>query len=70
MNMKYITVSKASLLAPLENLTNPKAVIVLRCLKEAAIIDQRFSTAVVLRDEERLWTGGKSGINAKARRKP
>ncbi len=73
--MKNIIITKTSLLGAMENLSQRQAIKTIRCLKEAAIRDQRFNTAVFLRDEEKRLTGGKSGVNTlrkphTAKRKP
>jgi len=70
MQRKNIIVSKACLHVSLQHLTKGEQIKMIRCLKETAIRDQRFGVATDLRDWEKQLTGGKSGINAKPRRKP
>lgn len=61
--MIHLVLTQESLKRALGNMTARAAVQTLRCLKEAAIYDQSFDYAIVLRDAEKRLTGGKSGIN-------
>lgn len=63
--MTHIIVSFDSFVSATAHLSTAQAVKTLRCLKEAAIRDQNFETAIVLRDEEKRLTGGKTGMNAR-----
>lgn len=66
---KNIIVSKEHLRPALEILSKGDQVKVIRCLKEAAIRDQRFSVGADLRDWEKSLTGGVSGTNHRAKKK-
>ena len=66
---KNIIVSKAHLALSLDILSKNDQVKVIRCLKEAAIRDQRFGVATDLRDWEKALTGGKSGLNHRPKKK-
>ena len=66
---KNIIVSKAYLALALKILTKDDQVKVIRCLKEAAIRDQRFGVGTDLRDWEKSLTGGVSGVNQRAKKK-
>ncbi len=65
---KNIIVSKAYLALALEILPKREQVKVIRCLKEAAIRDQRFSVGADLRDWEKALTGGVSGVNQRTKK--
>ncbi|WP_395737436.1 hypothetical protein [Prosthecobacter sp.] len=67
MERKNIIVSKAYLMLSLQILSKREQVMVIRTLKEAAIRAQRFGVAADLRDWEKSLTGGKSGVNHRAK---
>jgi hypothetical protein len=58
-----VKITMNSLTKALKPLLVSERIVTLRCLKEAAIIDQNFAAAAALRDAEKKLTGGKSGIN-------
>ena len=62
--MNIVAISTDALQRSLTQVVMTEAVIILRCLKEAAIRDQSFELAQMLRDMERQMSGT-TGINAK-----
>jgi hypothetical protein len=70
MKTSLFAFSGESLLKAASCLPAPWQVIFLRTLKEAAIYDQSFDSAMLIRDTEKKLTGGETGINyPKKRRK-
>lgn len=62
--MNIVAISTDALQRSLTQVVMTEAVITLRCLKEAAVRDQSFELAQMLRDMERQMSG-MTGINAK-----